>query len=268
MSLQVFASQPSFRVVVEYLTLEPILLQNFDVVRGLILHANNGVKHIFIIVSNAWDKLGGEWDDTWELHHNLMLRFFFNHLPINSFCLCLFVFDVCKLLSASTFSSLSPIFVIILVMVNQESEISTLELLLLLLVNYNKDWSHFCWVVITWLICVCDELTLSNLLDFLVDAITQIFLIQGVTLFLGEALKFTFDQILLILFLFQFIVKTFLHIGDSSTQDTEGLISHHEFNIIPLEILNIICDCTCLVASLGSEIHFNVKLIIHIELLS
>ena len=139
MSLQVFASQPSFRVVVEYLTLETILLQNFDVVRGLILHANNGVKHIFIIVSNAWDKLGGEWDDTWELHHNLMLRFFFNHLPVNSFCLCLFVFDVCKLLSASTFSSLSPIFVIILIVVNQEFEISVLELFLFLLANHNED---------------------------------------------------------------------------------------------------------------------------------
>jgi len=195
-----------------------------------------------------------------------MLCFFLNHLLFNSFCLFLFILNVCKLLPASTFSSLSPIFVVILIVVNQEFEISVLELFLFLLAYHNEDWCQFCWVVLTILIYARDEFSLSNLFEFFVYTITQIFLVQGVTLFLGEALKLIFDQILLILFLFQFIIKTFLHIDDSSTQDTEGLISHHEFNIIPLEIFNIICNCACLVTSLGSEVHFDIKVIIHMEL--
>jgi len=137
LSLQVFASHPSIGVVVEYLALETILLKNFNIVGGLILHASNSVKHIFITIGDGWDKFSRHGDDTWEVHNQLMLRFFFNHLLVDCFSLSLLVLDVCKLLSACTFSSLSPILVVSSVVLHQEFMISLFELLILLLVDDN-----------------------------------------------------------------------------------------------------------------------------------
>lgn len=177
LSLQVFASQPAFGVVVKLLTLETILLKNLNVVRGLILHASNGIKHVAIVVSNWWDSFGRIWNDTWVCHDFPMLLLFYNHLLFDQSSLLQLVLEMCIWLFAGSFSSLSPIFIVIFVVVNQESEIWSLEIFSFLLIDDNKDGSQFLWVVITSFIYRCDEFTLTNLLDLLVDAITQIFLI-------------------------------------------------------------------------------------------
>jgi len=118
LSLQVFVFHPSFWVIVKLLPLITILLKNLNVISSLFFHASNSVKHILISVSNAWDEFGREWNYTWQLHLWLMLRFFFNHWLFDCFSLLLLVLDVCMLLSASTFSSLSPIFEIICVVID------------------------------------------------------------------------------------------------------------------------------------------------------
>jgi hypothetical protein len=104
-----------------------------------------------------------------------MLRFFFNHLLVDCFSLSLLVFDVCKLLSACTFSSLSPILVVSSVVLHQEFMISLFELLILFLVDDNEDRSQFLgviWVITIWGVYRCNELTLSNLLYLLVNTIS------------------------------------------------------------------------------------------------